>query len=186
MMENLPFNLENILYGKTVENWRIEYKSIISDLNELYVGATLCAFANDYMNQNGGWLIIGIEAPQGEPILPPLGLQPDQIEKCQQGIRVLGKKMDPPYHPAIFSTEFQSQPILVVYAPAGDERPYTTLDPREPKNREYFIREGAETVKAYIFRSKSAGVPEQIGHPTGANRPPLPGRLEGKVGSGAG
>ena len=23
MMENLPFNLENILYGKTVENWRI-------------------------------------------------------------------------------------------------------------------------------------------------------------------
>ena len=147
-MENLPFNLENILYGKTVENSRIEYKRTMSDENELYVGATLCAFANDFLNQNGGWLVFGIEAPEGEPILPPAGLIPNQIEKMQQKIRVLGKKIDPSYHPAIFSTEFQGKPIILVYSPAGDERPYTSIDPREPKNREYFIREGAETVKA--------------------------------------
>ena len=69
-MEELPFNLQNILYGKTVENFRIEYKKCISDQNELQVGATLCAFANDYLNQNGGWLIIGIEANDGVPVLP--------------------------------------------------------------------------------------------------------------------
>jgi ATP-dependent DNA helicase RecG len=147
-MENLPFNLENILYGKTVENSRIEYKRNISDENELYVGATLCAFANDFLNQNGGWLVFGIDAPSGEPVLPPVGLVPNQIEKTQQRIRLLGKKMDPPYHPAIFLTEFEGQSIVVVYAPAGDERPYTSVDPRQAQKREYFIREGAETVKA--------------------------------------
>jgi ATP-dependent DNA helicase RecG len=147
-MENLPFNLDNILYGKTVENSRIEYKLNISQENELYIGATLCAFANDFLNQNGGWLIFGIDAPDGEPVLPPAGLLSNQIEKAQQRIRVLGKKMDPPYHPAIFTAASQGQPIVVVYAPAGDERPYRSADPRQPQRREYFIREGAETIKA--------------------------------------
>ncbi len=44
----------------------------------------------------------------------------------------------------------------------------------------------AQEEERCMFRGKSAGVPEQTGHPTGANRPPLPGRLEDKVGSGAG
>ena len=150
-MDNLPFNLENILYGKTVENSRIEYKRNMSDENELQVGTTICAFANDFLNQNGGWLIFGVDAPDGDPILPPIGLDPKQIEKIQQRIRVLGKKIDPPFHPAIFPTNYQGKHIVVVYAPAGDERPYTSLDPRQPKNREYFIREGAETIKADRF-----------------------------------
>ena len=131
-MESLPFNLENILYGKTVENSRIEYKRTISDENELQVGATICAFDNDFLNQNGGCLVFSIEAPESEPILPPTGLMPNQIKKIQQKIRALGKNIDPPYHPAIFSTKFQDKPIVVVYSPAGDERPYTSFDPKEP------------------------------------------------------
>jgi len=37
-----------------------------------------------------------------------------------------------------------------------------------------------------IFRSKPATIPDEIGHPAGANRPPLPGRQGDRVGSGAG
>jgi len=145
---DIPFNLDNVIYGKTVENARIEYKRNITDENRLSIGSTLCAFANDYLNLNGGWIIIGIDAPDGEPVLPPCGLEPNQVERVQQEIRVLGRTTDPPYHPAIFSIIFQDKNIVVAYAPSGEDRPYTSKDPRKPEKREYFIREGAETVKA--------------------------------------
>lgn len=117
-------------------------------MNKLQIGATLCAFANDFYNQNGGWVIIGIEAPEGEPALPPAGINPNQIEGIQQEIRVLGRTINPSYHPVIYTAELQDKLIVVVYAPAGEERPYMSNDPRNSKNKEYFIREGAETVKA--------------------------------------
>ncbi|MEK7354696.1 MAG: hypothetical protein AABZ77_09350, partial [Chloroflexota bacterium] len=37
-----------------------------------------------------------------------------------------------------------------------------------------------------VFRSKPATIPDEIGHPTGANRPPLPGRPRDRIGRGAG
>ncbi|MCP4584155.1 MAG: hypothetical protein GY839_21290 [candidate division Zixibacteria bacterium] len=147
-MFNLPFNLDNIIYGKTVEQNRIEYKRNITEATRASIGATICAFANDFFNQNGGWIIIGIDAPDGKPILPPVGVDDSDVEKIQQEIRVLGKKITPIYNPAIFVEKFIEKTIVVVYVPAGEERPYTAQDPRRPQYREYFIRHGAETVKA--------------------------------------
>lgn len=43
-----------------------------------------------------------------------------------------------------------------------------------------------QCAKGCMFRSKSATIPDEIGHPAGANRPPLPGSLKDRVGSGAG
>ncbi|MGD0780640.1 MAG: RNA-binding domain-containing protein [Dehalococcoidales bacterium] len=147
-MSELPFNLDDVLHRRTVENARIEFKKSINDLTRDHIGATMCAFANDYYNLNGGWIVIGIEAPDGEPVFPPAGIDPSNVEKTQQEIRVLGRKIIPPYHPAVFTTDYEGKNLVIAYAPAGDERPYMTNDPRNPQNKEYFIREGAETVKA--------------------------------------
>jgi ATP-dependent DNA helicase RecG len=146
--DDLPFNIDNIIFNQTVESTRVEFKKEVDDKNALYIGATLCAFANDMYNIDGGWIIIGIEAPDGNPMLPPVGIPLNKIEKFQKDIRVLGKTLSPSYHPYIYATHFQEKPIIVIYAPAGDERPYTAKDPRAPEKYEYFIREGAETTKA--------------------------------------
>ena len=135
------------MHKRSVENARIECKKSISNITKDQIGATLCAFANDYYNLNGGWIIIGVEAPDGEPIFPPIGIDQANIEETQQDVRVLGRKMIPSYHPALFTAEYEGKHLVIVYAPAGDERPYMTSDPRKPSNKEYFIREGAETVK---------------------------------------
>ncbi len=148
MPTNLPFNLENIIYGKTVENARIEYKKCIDDQTKIAIEATICAFANDYYNVNGGWIIIGIDAPDGEPVLPPFGIESSEVENVQQELRVLSNKNEPSYHPSIFTAKFLEKNIVIAYIPAGDDRPYKAHDPRNPQIREYFIREGAETVKA--------------------------------------
>jgi len=154
-MQNLPFNLENIIFSRTVESCRVEYKSSINDKTKPFLRATLCAFANDYYNINGGWVILGIEAPNGEPILPPIGILDQEMESTQQKIRVLGKQISPNYHPHIFTAKYMEKNIIIVYAPAGEERPYQTEDPRHPGKYQYFIREGAETVSAdEVIRQK--------------------------------
>ena len=48
---------------------------------------------------------------------------------------------------------------------------------RFEENYEGYLNSIRETLLVCIFQSKTATIPDEIGHPTGANRPPLPGRL---------
>ena len=52
----LPINLEDLLRQRTVERDRIEYKA---GWNPDPIIRTLCAFANDFENLGGGYVIIG-------------------------------------------------------------------------------------------------------------------------------
>ncbi|MHC4963197.1 MAG: AlbA family DNA-binding domain-containing protein, partial [Planctomycetota bacterium] len=67
----LPININDILTGRTVEWERLEFKS---GWNPKAVLRTLCAFANDFHNLSGGYLLIGVEENNGRPVLPPKGL----------------------------------------------------------------------------------------------------------------
>lgn len=58
MTSKLPINLVDLLRQRTVEGERIEYKA---DWNPEDVLHTLCAFANDFHNLGGGYIIIGME-----------------------------------------------------------------------------------------------------------------------------
>jgi len=71
----LPLNLEDLVHARAVEDYRREFKATWNDPIKPAVTRTVCAFANDLLNQNGGYIIVGIEAnDRGEPILPPRGL----------------------------------------------------------------------------------------------------------------
>ena len=67
----IPLKLETLLAGRTVEQNRVEYKE---GWNPNDIIHTICAFANDLHNVNGGYLVIGIRAEDGIPVLPPKGL----------------------------------------------------------------------------------------------------------------
>lgn len=147
-MNILPFNVDDLINARSVESVRIEYKSACSEVTLPSIQKSIAAFANDLSNLNGGFIVIGIEAPEGVPVLPPIGIPPQAIEKIQQEIRVACKKIDPEYQPLIFPTMYMNTMIMILCVPAGDNRPYSAPDNRKPGERCYYVRQGAETVKA--------------------------------------
>ena len=54
----LHINLENLIGGRVIENNRIEFKK---GWNPGSIYRSICAFANDFDNIGGGYVIIGIE-----------------------------------------------------------------------------------------------------------------------------
>ncbi|MBI4535583.1 MAG: putative DNA binding domain-containing protein, partial [Ignavibacteriae bacterium] len=147
-MDLFPLNLDDLINGRTVESIRIEYKTTFDDRNNWQTVATISAFANDLQNLNGGFVILGIEATDGSPKLPPIGLNKSELELLQKQIRGACTRIDPEYQPLIIPTVYQEKDILVIWAPAGDTRPYRSPDPRDPATSCYHVRQGPETVKA--------------------------------------
>ncbi len=67
----LPINIRELLRGKNVEWERLEFKEGWNPLGTLH---TICAFANDFHNLGGGYIIVGVGEKGGQPVLPPKGL----------------------------------------------------------------------------------------------------------------
>ena len=62
MSSKLPPNLDDLLRQRAVEGERIEYKA---GWNPDAVVRTLCAFANDFENLGGGYVVIGQDCDEG-------------------------------------------------------------------------------------------------------------------------
>lgn len=65
---HLPINIDDVLHGQIVEWERLEFKQ---GWNPEAVLHTMCAFANDFHNLGGGYILIGVAENQGQPVLPP-------------------------------------------------------------------------------------------------------------------
>jgi ATP-dependent DNA helicase RecG len=82
MTSKLPINLKDLLHQRKVEGERIEYKT---GWNPDPIMRTLCAFANDFENLGGGYVVIGQDCDEmGMPIFPPKGLPDNQLDRIQQ------------------------------------------------------------------------------------------------------
>jgi ATP-dependent DNA helicase RecG len=79
----IPLKLETLLSGRVVEQDRVEYKK---GWNPNEVIRTVCAFANDYSNTNGGYIVLGIDQENGRPVLPPVGIEEDDLDAAQQNL----------------------------------------------------------------------------------------------------
>lgn len=148
MSQILPVNIQVLLEGSSVESQRIEFKASW-DPNTVgpQVLKTICAFANDYHNLNGGYVVIGVEETDGHAVLPPCGITPTEPEDIQRWIRGQCNRLDPPYQPIMSPEIVGSRHVLVVWAPASDMRPHRGPDGNTGQ-RKYWIRLGAETVDA--------------------------------------
>jgi ATP-dependent DNA helicase RecG len=95
----LPINILDLLRGKSVEWERLEFKEGWNPLGTLH---TICAFANDFHNLGGGYIVIGVGEKSGQPVLPPKGLDPGSIDAIQKEILNLGHSaIQPDYHPIV-------------------------------------------------------------------------------------
>lgn len=166
----LPINVEDLLYQRKVERTRIEYKE---GWNPEPIIHTITAFANDFDNMGGGYILIGVEEKNGRPVFPVKGLNPDSIDSIQQDILNKCNRIVPRYIPVIEPYTFEGAEILVLWAPGGEDRPYkcpeflysyessnenggdSETDKKSVTKRKkdrastmiYYIRKGARTLK---------------------------------------
>jgi ATP-dependent DNA helicase RecG len=156
---HLPISICDILHGKTVEWERLEFKA---GWNPEAVLHTLCAFANDFHNLGGGYIVVGVEEEDGRPVLPPLGLAADAIDAIQKELLNLGHSaIQPPYHPRTVPYEVDGKTILIIWVPGGETRPYkarVSLSEKRGTEWAYYIRKQSSTVRA-----KGADEQELIG-----------------------
>ena len=87
MTGKLPINIDHLLRQRTIEGERIEYKAGWNPQSVLH---TICAFANDFHNLGGGYIVLGVEEQNGRPVLPPTGIDPESVEAIQKGPAELG------------------------------------------------------------------------------------------------
>lgn len=142
----LPINIDELVHGQTIEWERLEFKK---GWNPEDVIHSMCAFANDLNNWGGGYIIIGIAEKDGQPILPPEGLEKNQLDSIQKKIIELGHKISPHYFPIAQPYFLKSKHIIVLWCPAGDNRAYTApASLGKDAQRHAYIRLGAATVIA--------------------------------------
>jgi ATP-dependent DNA helicase RecG len=147
-MSKLPINLDDLLRQRRVEGDRIEYKA---GWNPDAIIRTLCAFANDFENLGGGYIVIGQDCDEaGRPVFPPVGLHQDQLDRIQRDLLARCSLIQPPYFPMLSVESFEGRKLIVLWAPGGQGRPYKA--PRavtaKHKDHRYYIRRYASTVEA--------------------------------------
>ena len=148
-MKILPISIDDLIHAKAVESVRREFKKTWNEPIREAALRTICAFANDLHNLNGGYLVIGIEDQEGRPVLPPHGLEGLDLDRVQKEIRGSCERIDPKYQPVISPEIFQGRQILILWVPGGDVRPYSAPEHgSKGAERRYYVRAGAETIEA--------------------------------------
>lgn len=148
MSSILSINIDNLIRCVGVETARVEFKAVWDKKVTPYqIVKTICAFANDFQNLNGGYIVLGVAETNGCAILPPQGISPQEIDEIQRQIRGVCKRIEPDY-PVVISPELiDGKYILVLWVPASDVRPHSAPD-GEKGIRKYFVRIGSETIDA--------------------------------------
>lgn len=128
----------------------IIHNSSFSRWNPAPIMRTLCAFANDFENLGGGYVVIGQDCDEsGRPVFPPVGLNEDSLDRIQQELLQYCNLIYPPYFPILSVQEIERKKLIVLWAPGGQNRPYSV--PRDvtakQKEKHYFIRRYSSTVQ---------------------------------------
>jgi ATP-dependent DNA helicase RecG len=111
----------------------------------------VCAFANDFENLGGGYIVIGQDCDDnGQSVFPPVGLVDDQLDKMQRELFALCMLIQPPYFPVSSIEEVEGRKLVVLWVPGGQNRPYKAPEAVTAKHKvsKYFIRRYSSTVEA--------------------------------------
>ena len=154
--EVIPLSIDILLKGRVVEHDRVEYKS---GWNPSETIRTICAFANDYTNVNGGYVVIGVESQDGVPIIPPKGVPKEELDKIQQELFQYCNLIEPRYIPKTEIINYHSTNTFLLYlrCSAGESGPYQAPEDVYSKEKnekasnrtkKYWIRVGSVTTYA--------------------------------------
>lgn len=117
----LPISIEKLLSGGVVESSRIEYKE---GWNPDAIYRSICAFANDFDNIGGGYIVVGVEEINGRPVRPVKGIDIDKIESIEKDMIGFNNLIKPFYYPKTSIEEIDGKKVFVIWAHGGLNRPY--------------------------------------------------------------
>lgn len=141
----VPTNIKTLLAGNAVEWARIEFKETWDAEASL---KTICAFANDIDNWGGGYLVIGVEEKDGRPVYPLKGVPADKVDGYLKDMLNKCKRIQPEYLPIVEVVDYQDKKFIVVWAPGGYLRPYSSPKSmaKEEEERICYIRKMSSTI----------------------------------------
>lgn len=145
----LPMAIQTLLSPSQVESQRLEFKATWDDRIKDAVIESACAFANDLLNLNGGYIVLGLEQDaQGRPVLPPRGVDGLDLDRVMKEVFGACKQLSPDYQPIPFLETYQDRQLLILFCPGGDNRPYQAPNYRRAGQKAYFVRQGPLTTIA--------------------------------------
>ena len=133
-----------ILKNKTIECSYIEYKSSEQQLDKIL--KTICAYGNNYYNNDIQYIFIGIEEENNEdnkavPVLPIKGISEGRLEKCKNTINSLRSFLYPIVAFEVVSNELEGVSYLLIIVMRQTGGPFMVAEKAE-KNKKINLKPG--------------------------------------------
>ncbi len=143
----IPINIEDLLHKRKIESNRIEFKK---GWNPDSIYRSICAFANDFDNIGGGYIVVGVEEENGMAKRPVAGIPIDSLDRIQKDMIGYNNKIDPYYMPRVDMQEVDGKYVLVIWVPAGLSRPYSVWERVTGSKSPYkwYVRSGSNSIVA--------------------------------------
>ena len=145
----MPIDIETLLNKQRIESERIEFKR---GWNPAGIYRTICAFANDFDNLGGGYILVGVEQDErGVAKRPVVGIEDGEIDCILKDMVAYNNKFDPFYQPRTFVESIDGKKVLAIWVPSGAYRPYampTDIMIKGKCEKVYYIRSGTSSVVA--------------------------------------
>ncbi|MCD8197987.1 MAG: putative DNA binding domain-containing protein [Lachnospiraceae bacterium] len=145
----LEIGIEDLLRKSRVESSRIEFKAGWNP-DDIY-HSVCAAFANDYNNEGGGYILVGVEEKNGVAVRPVKGLPEYMLDDIQKEMIGYNNVISPAYFPRLAPMEVDGKWVLVIIARTGQQRPYKAPDHvtgKKDKKYYYYIRYGTSSARA--------------------------------------
>ena len=143
----LPINIEDLLNRRKIESNRIEFKK---GWNPTDIYRSIGAFANDFDNLGGGYILVGVEEANGVAKRPVSGINPDAVDGILKQMVGFNNLIEPYYMPRTSVEEVDGKQILVIWVPAGVNRPYAVPTDvlAKVKKPVFCVRDGSSSIVA--------------------------------------
>lgn len=143
----LPINIEDLLGGQIVEDNRVEYKK---GWNPDPIYRTICAFANDFDDICGGYIVVGVDEVNGRAVRPVAGIDINDVEPIEKTMVGFNNLITPYYQPRVFFEQVDGKTVIVIWVTAGERRPYKVPDMITAKEKKYnyYIRYNSSSIVA--------------------------------------
>ncbi|MCD7865289.1 MAG: ATP-binding protein [Clostridiales bacterium] len=119
----LEIGTEDLLRKSRVESSRIEFKA---GWNPDDIYHSICAYTNDYNNEGGGYILVGVEEKNDVAVRSVKGLPEYMLDDIQKEMVGYNNVISLAYFPRLIPMEVDGRWILVIVAWIGQQRPYAT------------------------------------------------------------
>ena len=143
----LEINIDDLLNKRKVESDRIEFKT---GWNPDDIYQSICAFANDYNNEGGGYIVVGVEEKDGIAVRPVIGIPENRLDKIQREMIGYNNLISPVYFPKVIVDKVDEKWVIVIVVRTGEQRPYKVpefITRKNDKKYYYYIRYLTNSVK---------------------------------------